>query len=413
MPLFTLILAALAIHAQAADLPTVEQLTSIAERFQNAAKATGLDLDKPLPRVFIRNHPGLSVYHPKENEITFPDWHALTEQARAPWVETGKSLAEPMSGERYFGEIFRYFFAHEVCHWVQMQRLRIDSVSQIDDPYAFEYQANQCATAFWAETEPGWLQALAGKMAEVVAKRKEAAPWGADVRAWFNPRYPRINTDEYGLVQFRMVLDTWKATPRVTFAGVMAQMTLDGIRRFYNTRYREGLRAEFQLKEASPLLVESIRGRKPGAALDLGLGEGRNSLFMAAEQWRVTGVDLSGVGVENARKAAVARGLTLNLVESDLDLYDLGETRWDLITSFYMQDWHYNSKTDTFARIARSMRPGGLFVLEGFGPPRLRQEAIEKAFSGWRILRSETIEAEPEWGRGRKREIIRFVAEKP
>ena len=159
--------------------------------------------------------------------------------------------------------------------------------------------------------------------------------------------------------------------------------------------------------------MESIRGRKAGSALDLGLGEGRNSLHMAAEKWRVTGVDLSGVAVESARKAAAARGLEVDLAVSDLDAYDLGEARWDLITSFYMQDWHYRSKTDTFARIARAMRPGGLFVLEGFGPPRLRQEAIEKAFTGWRILRSETLEAEPEWGRGRKRVIIRFVTEKP
>jgi SAM-dependent methyltransferase len=192
------------------------------------------------------------------------------------------------------------------------------------------------------------------------------------------------------------------------------QTKREEIRRFYDTRYREGKLAHLVLKDASPLLVESTRGRAPGAALDLGVGEGRNSLYLAAEKWRVTGVDLSRVGVDSAQKAAHARQLTLDLTVSDLDEYDIGVARWDLITSFYMQDWHYHSKTNTFARIAAGIRSGGLFVLEGFGPPRLRQDALEKAFAGWRILRSETIETEAEWGRGRgKRVVVRFVAEKP
>lgn len=413
MRLFTVVFAALAIHVQAADLPTAEQLVAIAEKFRDAAKATGLDLPRPLPQVFIRSRPGLSMYHPRENEITFPDWHALTEQARARFAETGRSFAEPLSGERYFSENFRYFFVHELCHWVQSQELKIDDLSKIDDPYGIEHQANQCAVGFWDAAEPGWMQTVAGRMKAVLDKRAGPMPWGTELRGWFNQRYPGKFGGDYGTAQFRMVLDARNASPRLAFANVMEQIDREGTRRFYDARYRDGTRAGLVLKEASPLLVEAIRGRKVGAALDLGLGEGRNSLFLASEKWRVTGVDLSGVAVESARKAAALRGLDLDLAASDLDQYDLGEARWDLITSFYMQDWHYRSKADTFARIARAMRRGGLFVLEGFGPPRLRQEAIEKAFTGWRILRSETVEAEPEWGRSRKRVIIRFIAEKP
>lgn len=202
--------------------------------------------------------------------------------------------------------------------------------------------------------------------------------------------------------------------PAKPSAAVPDQTRREEIRRFYDTRYGDGKLAHLVLKDASPLLVESTRGRAPGAALDLGVGEGRNSLYLAAEKWSVTGVDLSPVGVDSARKAAHARQLRLDLIVSDLDEFDIGTARWDLITSFYMQDWHYHSKTNTFARIAAGIRSGGLVVLEGFGPPRLRQDALEKAFAGWRILRSETIETEAEWGRGRgKRVVVRFVAEKP
>ena len=51
-------------------------------------------------------------------------------------------------------------------------------------------------------------------------------------------------------------------------------------------------------------LAETIKGRKPGRALDIGMGEGRNALFLATQGWEVTGFDISDVGVQLAREAA-------------------------------------------------------------------------------------------------------------
>jgi 2-polyprenyl-3-methyl-5-hydroxy-6-metoxy-1,4-benzoquinol methylase len=45
--------------------------------------------------------------------------------------------------------------------------------------------------------------------------------------------------------------------------------------------------------QPSRLLVDAIQGRTPGRALDLGMGEGRNAIFLAQQGWQVTGVDLS------------------------------------------------------------------------------------------------------------------------
>lgn len=36
-------------------------------------------------------------------------------------------------------------------------------------------------------------------------------------------------------------------------------------------------------------LAETIRGRQPGAALDIGIGEGRNALFLASRDGRLLG----------------------------------------------------------------------------------------------------------------------------
>ena len=44
-------------------------------------------------------------------------------------------------------------------------------------------------------------------------------------------------------------------------------------------------------------LAERIKGRKPGTALDIGIGEGRNALFLATQGWEVTGFNLLRKGL--------------------------------------------------------------------------------------------------------------------
>lgn len=57
----------------------------------------------------------------------------------------------------------------------------------------------------------------------------------------------------------------------------------------------------------------------PGTAVDLGAGEGRNSIWLAKKGWRVTAVDFSQVGLD--RGAALADGLPITWVCADA-------TRW-------------------------------------------------------------------------------------
>jgi 2-polyprenyl-3-methyl-5-hydroxy-6-metoxy-1,4-benzoquinol methylase len=72
-------------------------------------------------------------------------------------------------------------------------------------------------------------------------------------------------------------------------------------------------------------LAETIQGRQPGTALDIGMGEGRNALFLATQGWEVTGFDISDVGVQLAREAAQQRGVQLETVVEDADRFDYGK----------------------------------------------------------------------------------------
>ena len=72
---------------------------------------------------------------------------------------------------------------------------------------------------------------------------------------------------------------------------------------------------EPEVRERVPLL--EARGAK--AVLDLGCGVGRHALFLAEAGFAVEGIDGSPVGIEEARKSAAARGLTVNLQEAPAD----------------------------------------------------------------------------------------------
>jgi SAM-dependent methyltransferase len=102
---------------------------------------------------------------------------------------------------------------------------------------------------------------------------------------------------------------------------------------------------------------------------------------------------------------------------ADLDTFDFGHERWDLITSFYMHGWHDRSPTDVPARIIAALKPGGLLVMEAFARPDVSfgfdAAQLVKAYDRLRVLRADSVTDVAEWDRGNQRQLVRFVAEKP
>jgi SAM-dependent methyltransferase len=162
--------------------------------------------------------------------------------------------------------------------------------------------------------------------------------------------------------------------------------------------------------------VSAIAARKPGAALDIGTGQGRNAIHLASQGWTVTGVDLSEVAIAQAKKNAAARKVRAELIVGDLDAFDFGKERWDLITSFYMHSWHDRSKTDVPTRIYEALKPGGLIVMEGFAKPEVPfgfdTNDLKQAFGRFQILRNESAMDKADWDKDNNRHIVRFVAAK-
>lgn len=91
-----------------------------------------------------------------------------------------------------------------------------------------------------------------------------------------------------------------------------------------------------------------------GLGLDVAMGLGSNSGFLIQRGLRMIGVDISGVAVHRAKAAFP----DLMAVQADLTRFYLPPARFDVIINFfYLQ-------RDLWPRYVRSLRPGGILILE-------------------------------------------------
>jgi tellurite methyltransferase len=99
---------------------------------------------------------------------------------------------------------------------------------------------------------------------------------------------------------------------------------------------------------------------RSGRILDLGCGEGRDSVYFAERGFAVTGIDSSPAGLEKADKLAAERGVKVDWVcRSMLDLPVAG--RFDLVYS--CGSIHHVPKEGRgrlFRRLKKLTRPGGV-----------------------------------------------------
>jgi SAM-dependent methyltransferase len=113
--------------------------------------------------------------------------------------------------------------------------------------------------------------------------------------------------------------------------------------------------------------VESeLAGLRPGRALDLACGEGRNALWLADRGWQVTAVDFSGVALDKGRaleaRAAGADDPPISWVQADALSFEAGGAPFDLVVLAYLQ-LAAEERRAAVRRAFLALRPGGTFFL--------------------------------------------------
>ena len=136
-------------------------------------------------------------------------------------------------------------------------------------------------------------------------------------------------------------------------------------------------------------MVELVTPLPPGRALDLGAGEGRNSLWLARQGWAVTAVDGSSVALERARAAAAAEALSVSPIQADIgDFLRRGDT-FDLVVIANIHP-SPEERAELLRAAVGVVRPGGHLFLVGHhvdslgrvGPLDAARLYTEEALSG-------------------------------
>ncbi len=129
---------------------------------------------------------------------------------------------------------------------------------------------------------------------------------------------------------------------------------------FWQGRYRAAAGTSIWGVEPNGWIAQQVTGLAPGAALDLGAGEGRNALHLASLGWSVVAVDFAPAAVEGLRAEAERRGAAVEAVVGDATAWAT-EQRFDLAVLCYLQ-LPPEQLTTAVGAAAAALRPGGTLL---------------------------------------------------
>lgn len=136
------------------------------------------------------------------------------------------------------------------------------------------------------------------------------------------------------------------------------------------------------------------------AVLDVACGEGRNSVWLARQGCDVTGIDVSPLALQKARRLAEEQAVSVTFEQADIRTFDWGGERFDAIVCIFIQFAAPADRERLFTGFLDTLKPGGIVVLQGYTPRQLEyrtggpgdlshlytRDLLEAAFGAFEIL---------------------------
>ena len=173
-------------------------------------------------------------------------------------------------------------------------------------------------------------------------------------------------------------------------------------RSYWNERY--DTQGSVWGRDANQFIRSELGGLEPCRVLDLGCGQGRNSIWLAARGHDVTGVDFSDVAIMQARRHADEAGVTVDFQARDLETWQAPTASYDLVVLSYLQV-PGELRRRVHAMAVEALAPGGRVFLiahhrdnltHGVGGPQspeflFDQGQLADDFSSLTIVRNDIV----------------------
>jgi tellurite methyltransferase len=131
--------------------------------------------------------------------------------------------------------------------------------------------------------------------------------------------------------------------------------------------------------------------------LDMGMGEGRNAVFLAGKGHKVTGIDISSVAIKKAYHLAREFGVKIKGLVASLEKYNIADESYDAIICFYYVD------RSLIPKIKKWLKPGGIIIYEAYTLKErekkehrkdpisyyLKEQELISLFDGFKLLKYE------------------------
>jgi SAM-dependent methyltransferase len=145
--------------------------------------------------------------------------------------------------------------------------------------------------------------------------------------------------------------------------------------RMYQVMYHLGVTPWEHREPPAPLvdLIEGPRALPPGDMLDIGCGTGRYAIYCALHGWTVTGVDIVGRALRDARRNADQAGASVRFLQGDIaspGTTELGAGYSLLLDVGCLHGLPEGSLERAAATITDAAKPGATFLMLAFSPRR-------------------------------------------
>lgn len=104
-----------------------------------------------------------------------------------------------------------------------------------------------------------------------------------------------------------------------------------------------------------------------GHALDLGMGEGRDAIYLSQQDFSVTGVEYSETGIQKCLQRAERLGVNVNAVNKDVRDFRIAKSKYSLILLNNMFQFITKSEAHQVScSITSGLKKGGLVIASVF-----------------------------------------------
>lgn len=165
--------------------------------------------------------------------------------------------------------------------------------------------------------------------------------------------------------------------------------------RYSAPEYAFGLEPNYFLASCKALLP------KPGKALAVADGEGRNGVWLAEQGIDVVSLDFSPSAQIKAAALAKARGVAMKIERGDVHAWDYPAAAFDVVCEIFTQFSTPDERARKWAGMKKALKPGGHLILIGYTPKQLQygtggpkeieklytRAMLEDAFGGFRDVK--------------------------